>query len=97
MVEDVISNRIPSKWDYYGLFSTQKSLLDFLRVFLSKFEHISEVVLERHNKLFPSISLYKLFDPFSLIFALLFENSKKLNVKQNKNRCVTFKTNSCYV
>lgn len=102
LLKRIERNEIPDKWDYYGMLSTQKTLISFLRVFLSKHEHITQVIVQRNNTLFPSISLYKLFDPFGLIYSLLFDSSKKMNVinslsyfnisKENKSAFIQFNT-----
>lgn len=32
LINQIKSNKIPEKWDYYGLLSSKKSLIEFLRI-----------------------------------------------------------------
>lgn len=55
-----------------------------MKILISKCEHLTQIVLQRECELFPSTSLFKLFDPFGFILAHIFEYSKKENIPINE-------------
>ncbi|EWS74193.1 dynein motor region D1 hydrolytic ATP-binding site protein (macronuclear) [Tetrahymena thermophila SB210] len=80
LISQIKKNAVPRQWEFFSLLPTQSNLIDFLKQILIKYEHIYEIVVWRNCELFPSLSLFKMFDPFCLIYSLLYDESKKLNV-----------------
>ncbi|KAL4465694.1 hypothetical protein ABPG72_011866, partial [Tetrahymena utriculariae] len=80
LISQIKKNAVPREWEFFSLLPTQNSLIGFLKQILIKYEHIYEIVVWRNCELFPSLSLFKMFDPFCLIYSLLYDESKKLNV-----------------
>ena len=68
----LMKNIIPNRWWKYGFLTKSKTLYEFMHILISKIEHLYMVVVGRHCILYPSIAMYKLFDPFGLLLALFY-------------------------
>ena len=80
VIASLREQRIPEVWREECFQVPENDLWTFQRMLISKNRYLDQLVRERGNKLFPSTSLPKIYDPYSLILIQVLQYSRENNV-----------------
>jgi hypothetical protein len=75
LLRNIEDNKVPKLWLSLSFNMNHKSLVDFMRVLLMKYETIKTLVLSRDGEMFPVLPLHKLIDPLSFFTSMLWQFS----------------------